>query len=170
METLKAGENLLLVKVTERDRDWSMFVGLQATFTAAGKTYEPSAKPGKKITGPWLWMIVPSPECGDAGIDVDSAPQARRSILEQVEMVRQGRFSDEVLEMTRQSWDSSLRMIQDSPASLAEFDLRSRVTGRETDLAGLRYRIAAVTKDGVVEVAQRIELDLVYLMAPEEAS
>ena len=105
-----------------------------------------------------------------AGIDVDSAPQARRSILEQVEMVRQGRFSDEVLEMTRQSWDSSLRMIQDSPASLAEFDLRSRVTGREADLAGLRNRIAAVTKDGVVEVAQRIELDLVYLMAPEEAS
>ena len=68
---LKAGENLLLVKVTERDRDWSMFVGLQATFTAAGKTYEPSAKPGKKITGPWVWMIVPSPECGDAGIDID---------------------------------------------------------------------------------------------------
>lgn len=30
---LKAGNNLLLVKVSERGGDWSMFVGIQATFT-----------------------------------------------------------------------------------------------------------------------------------------
>ncbi len=105
----------------------------------------------------------------NAGIDGDSAPRARISILEQVEKVRQGQFDDEVLEMTLQAWDSRLRMIKDSPASLAEFDLISRITGREQDLDSLRNRIAAVTKEGVVEAARRIELDLVYLMAPEEA-
>jgi len=105
-----------------------------------------------------------------AGIDVGSAPRARESILEQIEVVRQGDFSDEEFEMTLGAWDSRLRMIQDSPASLAEFDLTSRLCGREPDLDALRGRIAAVTRDGVVEAARRLELDLVYLMAPEEAS
>lgn len=106
----------------------------------------------------------------NAGIDVDTAPRARTSILEQIENVQQGRFDDELLEMTLQAWDSRLRMIQDSPASLAEFDLISRITGREPDLDRLRSRIAEVSRDGVVEAANRLDLDLVYLMAPEEAS
>jgi predicted Zn-dependent peptidase len=105
-----------------------------------------------------------------AGIDVGSAPRARESILEQIEVVRQGEFSAEEFDMTLSAWDSRLRMIQDSPASLAEFDLTSRLCGREPDLDALRGRIAAVTREGVVEAAQRLELDLVYLMAPEEAS
>ena len=105
-----------------------------------------------------------------AGIDVATAPRARESILEQIEVVRQGGFSDEEFEMTLSAWDSRLRMVQDSPASLAEFDLNSRLCGREPDLDTLRSRIAAVTRDGVVEAARRLELDLVYLMAPEEAS
>ncbi|MGE4603060.1 MAG: insulinase family protein [Planctomycetota bacterium] len=105
-----------------------------------------------------------------AGIDVGSAPRARESILEQIEVVRQGEFSAEEFDMTLSAWDSRLRMIQDSPASLAEFDLTSRLCGREPDLDALRGRIAAVTREGVVEAARRLELDLVYLMAPEEAS
>ena len=60
---LKAGDNRLLVKVSEGGRGWAMFAGIQAEFDAAGKHYEPPPPPGDKIAGPWLWLTAPTPEC-----------------------------------------------------------------------------------------------------------
>lgn len=76
---LKAGENVLLVKVCECGGGWSMFVGINADFTIAGEEHthveiEGGAEftgPGDKITGPWLWVIAPSPQCGKDGTDTD---------------------------------------------------------------------------------------------------
>ncbi len=39
---LRAGENLLLIKISEREREWSMFAGIQAHFIAADKMYVPA--------------------------------------------------------------------------------------------------------------------------------
>jgi len=71
---LKAGDNLLLVKVSERGGGWSMFAGINAEFEAGGKKYVPGIEPkdpGDKITGPWLWMIAPGSPCGGVGTDID---------------------------------------------------------------------------------------------------
>ncbi|MBI1928245.1 hypothetical protein HYR99_28865 [Candidatus Poribacteria bacterium] len=82
---LKAGNNLLLVKVSERGGGWSMFVGLQTDFKAAGKNYAATEEPGDKITGPWLWMIAPSPSCGAAGTDIDwLADASKKKVTEEM--------------------------------------------------------------------------------------
>jgi hypothetical protein len=77
---LKAGDNIFMVKVSERGGGWSMFAGVNADFTAAGKTYKsdpafptfaaafPRPKAGPKIEGPWLFMIAPTP-AGQGGRD-----------------------------------------------------------------------------------------------------
>lgn len=39
---LQKGENLLLIKVSEREREWSMFAGIQGYFIAADKVYAPA--------------------------------------------------------------------------------------------------------------------------------
>ena len=103
-----------------------------------------------------------------AGIDGDSTERARDSILEQVEVMKRGEFSPEELQMTLNAWESRLRMIQDSPASLAEFDLISRLVDRQPSVEALREKVATVTRDEVVEAANRLQPDLVYLLTPEE--
>ena len=73
---IKQGDNLLLVKVSERGGGWSMFVGVDADVTAVFKPATPGV--AGKITGPWLWMIAAT-ESGQGGAnstDVDSLAEA----------------------------------------------------------------------------------------------
>ena len=73
---IKKGDNLLLVKVSERGGGWSMFVGVDADVTAVFKPATPGV--AGKITGPWLWMIAATPagEGGANSTDVDSLAEA----------------------------------------------------------------------------------------------
>ena len=73
---IKQGDNLLLVKVSERGGGWSMFVGVDADVTAVFKPATPGV--AGKITGPWLWMIAATAanEGGANSTDVDSLAEA----------------------------------------------------------------------------------------------
>ena len=96
---VKKGKNLLLVKVSERGGGWSMFVGMEGKFTAAGKKYpreggdgdlgdgDDGGGPvrdgvaGDKITGPWLWMMAAAKQQGQGGAastDFDSLDEASK--------------------------------------------------------------------------------------------
>ena len=105
-----------------------------------------------------------------SGVDGDAADRARESILEQVEFVKAGKFSDEEFGMTMSAWDSRLRMVQDSPGALADFDLRSRISKRDPSIEALRSRIAGVKREDVVEAMELLHLDMTYLLAPEESN
>ena len=73
---IKQGDNLLLVKVSERGGGWSMFVGVDADVTAVFKPAIPGV--AGKITGPWLWMIAATEanQGGANSTDVDSLAEA----------------------------------------------------------------------------------------------
>ena len=73
---IKSGDNLLLVKVSERGGGWSMFAGVDADVNAVYKPATPGV--AGKITGPWLWMIAATAanEGGANSTDVDSLAEA----------------------------------------------------------------------------------------------
>ncbi|MCY3549886.1 MAG: hypothetical protein OXU27_05135 [Candidatus Poribacteria bacterium] len=73
---IKQGDNLLLVKVSERGGGWSMFAGVDADVETAIRPAVIGV--AGKITGPWLWMIAatPSGQGGAASTDVDSLAEA----------------------------------------------------------------------------------------------
>ncbi|RKU18567.1 hypothetical protein C6500_12805 [Candidatus Poribacteria bacterium] len=73
---IKQGDNLLLVKVSERGGGWSMFVGVDADVNAVFKPAIPGVS--GKITGPWLWMIAATEanQGGANSTDVDSLAEA----------------------------------------------------------------------------------------------
>ena len=76
---LKAGENLLLVKCSDRGGGWTMSIGINAEFTAGGVEYgvDPFGIP-PKLEGPYLWMIAPTAvgQGGANSTDVDSLDEA----------------------------------------------------------------------------------------------
>jgi len=95
---LKAGDNLLLVKVGERGGGWSMFAGIQATFTATGKNYV-YVVPGTKIEGPWLWVTAPTPaaKCGAAGTKDDWLAAASGNKVTEAQVARNGAFGGQAV-------------------------------------------------------------------------
>lgn len=65
---LRAGNNLLLIKVSERGGGWGMFAGIDADVTTS---YRPALR---HITGEYLWMIAPTEanQGGANSTDIDS--------------------------------------------------------------------------------------------------
>ncbi len=65
---LRAGNNLLMIKVSERGGGWGMFAGIDADVTTA---YRPAVQ---HITGEWLWVIAPTEanQGGANSTDIDS--------------------------------------------------------------------------------------------------
>ncbi|HIA64780.1 TPA: hypothetical protein EYN98_01680 [Candidatus Poribacteria bacterium] len=104
---VKKGKNLLLVKVSERSGGWSMFVGMEGEFTAAGKKYpgggggDPEdgdggpvrdGVAGNKVTGPWLWMMAASKQGqgGAASTDFDSLDEASKGKVTEKKIAKEG--------------------------------------------------------------------------------
>ena len=84
---LKAGANLLLVKVSERGGGWSMFVGVDADLT---DIY--AVPPIRHITGEWLWMIAPTEanQGGANSTDIDSLAVASNDDVTEEMVARDG--------------------------------------------------------------------------------
>lgn len=105
-----------------------------------------------------------------SGVDHDSVEKAQAGIDQQIDFVRKGEFSDEEFSMTLAALDSRLRMVQDSPAALADYDLRTRLSGRTPSLEDLRGRVAAVAREDVVSAMELVHPDLTFILAPEDMS
>jgi len=102
-----------------------------------------------------------------SGIDAARYAEARALIEVQVEDVRAGRFTDLELDSTKRAFEARLRMLDDSPGARMDIDLAWQVNGQTCDLVRWRERLAAVTRDDVVEAFAPLAADVVYLLAPE---
>ncbi|HIA27974.1 MAG TPA: insulinase family protein [Planctomycetes bacterium] len=101
-----------------------------------------------------------------SGIDVAKYSLAKEKILEQVEDLKAGHFTDDDLLATQKSFDNHLRVLEDLPAALMGIDLSWRLAGRQTDPVEYRKRLLAVTRDQVIEAVSHVELDTAYLLRP----
>jgi len=93
--SLKAGGNLLMGAVYECGGGWSGFFGINADFEAAGKQYvgvEPPPEPGDKITGPWLWVTAPTPQCGADAVNsgIDWMAEASAGAVTEADVAKNG--------------------------------------------------------------------------------
>ncbi len=100
----------------------------------------------------------------DSGIEGDNREKAQAEILNQLEAVKRGDFTDEELENARLSMKNSLRSVSDSPGSIDDWNLMQLVSGTgispDEDIAALD----GVTGQQVIEAAKKVSLDTVYLL------
>ena len=104
---LRRGDNILLVKVSERGGGWSMFAGVGGVDLDVVSFGESTAVGGdeptriytreirdvsEKITGPWLWMIAPTEtgQGGAASTDVDSLATASNGVITETMVATHG--------------------------------------------------------------------------------
>ena len=90
---LEAGNNLLLVKVSERGGGWGQYVGIDADVTTSPTPYP------LHITGEYVWMIAPteSGQGGQASTDIDSlAVASNDDVTEEMVAMNGATEGDEV--------------------------------------------------------------------------
>jgi predicted Zn-dependent peptidase len=98
------------------------------------------------------------------GIAPENRDKALAIILGQVEALKKGEISKEEIEATRLTLLHSNEMLEDNSGALADVDFFWNLHGRKLDLLAFRERLQKVSKDEIVEVAQRLELDTTYLL------
>ncbi len=103
-----------------------------------------------------------------SGIAPEKYDKAREIILDQVKVLQEGQISDDEIKATVSTLVNHNEMLEDNLSALAEVDFSWRLAGRALDLTVLRQRIEQVSRDDIVEVARRLQLDTTYLLTSKQ--
>lgn len=100
----------------------------------------------------------------ECGIRADRAAQAEQAIIEQIEVLKAGTFTDDELQAAKKSLDSAYRQIGDSTRSMARFYELRQWMGIEGTPEDYRRAIEQISREQIRAAAQTIELRMVYFL------
>jgi predicted Zn-dependent peptidase len=106
----------------------------------------------------------------DCGIEKANIEKARTEIINQLNDIASGNFTDEETESSVLSILNSLKGIGDTPSSLASWYFSRMCRGEIITPEEEIKRIRLVTRDEIIEAAKSFKLDTVYVMTGEEES
>ena len=101
----------------------------------------------------------------DIGVERENQPRARAAILEQLDAVAKGDFTDEELESARLSYVNSLHSVPDSLSGLESWYLTQIILGRSDTPEEAAAAMGDITREEVIAAAQKVTLDTVYFLA-----
>ena len=103
-----------------------------------------------------------------SGIEFANYEKAKAEILAQLDNCRTGAFEAWELEGARRAVVSALRATMDAQGRLEDYWLDQAVAGLEEPPQDLVDRVEAVTREQVVAVAKKMELDTIYFLKGKE--
>lgn len=103
-----------------------------------------------------------------SGIEFKNRDKAEAIIGEQLEDIRQGRFSDEEMEMTVKALEHQLRSSQDSPSMTIMSHYEMDLAGRPLDPVTRLERLRKVKRDDVSQAFSQVQLDTVFFLNGRE--
>lgn len=99
-----------------------------------------------------------------AGIDPSKYDEALAIMLKQIDDIRKGVISEDEMTATRSRLLTRMRLVQDDPMSLVLQHLTASMEGADETSDEVAKRLMAVSKEDVVQVAERVRLDTVYFL------
>ncbi len=103
----------------------------------------------------------------DCGVEEENIQKTEKEILNQLEEIKNGNFSDEDMKNSVLSILNSLKSVGDTTSSYVNWYFNCYAYG-ETKLPEQEAQsISAVTKERIIEVAKSFKLDTVYVMRGE---
>ncbi len=102
-----------------------------------------------------------------SGIEEENYEKALSEIFNQIDVMKNGEFTDEDFESSIKALSDAFKGVEDSPVAVCTF-YSSQVFDDEI-VSGKEYaeKICAVTREQVTECAKRVSIDSVYLLAGE---
>lgn len=104
-----------------------------------------------------------------SGIDFNNFAKTVDIIQDQLKQVQRGEMTDEELDQTKALLINQIKEDNDQPFHLMERFYHGIIGGMNRNGSQLIEAITRVSKDDVVRVAEKIELDTIYFLTSEEA-
>ena len=105
----------------------------------------------------------------ESGIETENAEKAQKAILNQLKIVKAGKFSDFEFESSKKSICDSLKGYNDSQQSIDMWYALKINNGEIYSPEDIAEKISAITRDDVIKAAEGIRLHTVYKLLPLEA-
>jgi predicted Zn-dependent peptidase len=103
-----------------------------------------------------------------SGIDVKNFDQAVQIIDEQLQAMKKGEFSEAELEQTKAVLQNQILETVDTPRGMVEILYHNVVARTNRSLDEWMERIHQTTKEEIIDVAQRVEVDTIYFITSLE--
>ncbi len=104
----------------------------------------------------------------DSGVEAENRTVAQEEILHQLDIMREGGFTDGEFEAAKLSMKNAFTTITDSPAGLESWYLVQVLAGTHTSPEEEGRAVAAVTREQVAQAAKKVTLDTVYFLTGNE--
>ncbi len=98
------------------------------------------------------------------GLENDRRDEAEAEIRAQLAALASGEISDAEWQAAQKSMESAYRMLSDSPSAMEVYYLGRALIGVSTSPEESIARIAALTKEDVMRVAQKTQVDTVFIL------
>ncbi|KKB71753.1 MULTISPECIES: EF-P 5-aminopentanol modification-associated protein YfmF [Bacillus] len=105
-----------------------------------------------------------------SGIEVGNYQKCVDIIKEQFQEMKKGSFTDEAIGQTKAVIKNQILETLDTPYGLVEFIYQQAAAQTEFSLEEWLGRIDSVTKDDIIEVGKKIELDTTYFLKGTEGA
>lgn len=100
----------------------------------------------------------------DGGIEFENFEKTIDIIKEQIEEIQQGNFSEDDIEISKESLKSSTRSIKDSIFLISEYFFSQILSNDKRTLDEVIADIDKVTKGEIVEAMSKLTIDTIYFM------
>lgn len=99
-----------------------------------------------------------------SGIESGNFDQAVKIIKEQLNLIANGEISDLEIRQTRAALSNQYQESFDSPQGLIDFDYLGQLNGKTRSLTEIIQGLENISREEIVAVAQKIELDTIYFL------
>lgn len=99
-----------------------------------------------------------------SGIDVNNRDRAQSAIFGQIDDMKKGKISDTEFTAAKKSLENWYRQIYDNPFELHGFYSGRALFGLDTTIGECRRRLALVSLEDVIRVAEKLSTDTVYFL------
>lgn len=100
----------------------------------------------------------------NCGIEISNYEKALNLIKEQLEDMRKGDFTEEEVENAKNSIISSIKTIDDEQDTSITYYFGQEMSGNQNSVDDYIERIGKITKEDVIQVANKVEMNTVYFL------
>ena len=99
-----------------------------------------------------------------SGIETENKEKAKNAILDQLDAVKKGDFTEEDIEDAKRSMKNSYKELDDSANALCMWYLSRLLMGSDGTPDEVIEKLMKVTKDEIIKAANKVLLDTVYFI------
>ncbi|MEM1484073.1 insulinase family protein [Oscillospiraceae bacterium PP1C4] len=105
----------------------------------------------------------------DSGVEKENKQKAHDEILNQLEIIKRGEFTDDEMTATRLLMQNSLSSVTDSLGAIEEWYMTQVMSASAYSPADEAALLEEITREDIIKAARQVTLDTVYFLTGKEA-